>query len=327
MKFGPRIALILLVSLSQAWSQFLAIGPSGRNALEPPANAAELVVLLAAKRPVLRLHTDDVISVQVFNIHDYAPSERIADDGTVRLPLVGTVSLAGLTTEEAALVIQEKLSGGGFVNEPQVTVSTSAQPSAIVTVSGDVAKPGTFPAYGSLKLMDFISQAGGMVEVGAVGAAASSTVTLIRPSLDHTVSIPLGPNAADSPYSRLPLFPGDEIRVSRAGVVYAVGAFKAEGVFPLKTSSPTTVLELVAMAGGIGFQADRKDAHIVRTRNGQRYIVDVDVARILKGQSGDVELTPDDILFVPTNEMKAALKGGGSGVLVTLASALVYNHP
>jgi polysaccharide biosynthesis/export protein len=85
-------------------------------------------------------------------------------------------------------------------------------------------------------------------------------------------------------------------------------------------------LEIAAEAGGIGYEADRQDAHIIRTSGNSRYVVDVDVNKILQGKLADVTLQPDDILFVPTNNMKAAIKGGGSGLLVSLASALIYRQ-
>jgi polysaccharide export outer membrane protein len=95
----------------------------------------------------------------------------------------------------------------------------------------------------------------------------------------------------------------------------------------MKNTGPTTVLQLASLAGGIGFEGDRKDAHIVRTNGNSKYIVDINVQKILEGKQADVALQPEDILFIPTNSMRAAIKGGGSGLIVSLASAYLYTHP
>jgi polysaccharide biosynthesis/export protein len=327
------VCAILFLSLSciPCSAQFLGVAPGPTQHTTPDADNSLLQKLLSVSRPELTFRPDDVISVQVYGVKDFAVEQRVAQDGTVHLPLLGTVQVAGQTVQgvEASLASQLKI--GGFVADPQVTVNVVSQPWVIVTVSGDVTKPGIYPAYGDLTLMDYLSEAGGIVENvlsgTAINAPASSTVTLIRSSLDEPVSIPLGPDARSSPWGRIPLLPGDEIRVGKVGLVYAIGALKQQGAFALKSSSPTTVLQIMAMAGGIGYEADKRDACIIRTEGRTKYIFHLDVQKILEGKLADVPLQADDILFVPTNSMKAAIKGGGSGVLVSLAAAYLYSRP
>ena len=302
-----------------------------------PASAASpeddslLQSLLHASRPELLFRVDDVVSAQIYGVKDYDVEQRVAGDGTIAFPLVGKVPVAGLTVQQLESRLDTLLTEGGMMRDPQVTIRAVARPSAVVTVSGDVMKPGIFPAYGELTVMDYLSEAGGLAEnltgPGMTNSPASSVVTLLRRGLEKAVRIPLGSDPAHSPYARIPVFPGDEIRVGRVGVVYAVGAFKAQGAYPLKGASPTTVLQLVALAGGIGYEADRRDAAILRTKDQSRTVVPVNVSLILRGRIADVALQADDILFVPTNALKAAIKGGGSGVVVSLASAYVYSHP
>jgi polysaccharide export outer membrane protein len=324
-----RISLLLLCGITT----FSCCGQASPAApfIALPTNESELQSLLHAKRAALKFRADDVLTVEVYGIRDYAVEQRVAEDGSILLPFLGKVAVADRTTEDVELQLEERLARAGIVRNPQVTVRAVSQPWVIVTVSGDVAKPGTFPAYGKLTVIDYLSQAGGLNQNVPAGpttnSPASSVVTLIRPSLSAPATIDLGSEPKNSPYAKIPLFPGDEIRVAKLGVVYAVGAFKSEGAYPLKTSAPTTVLQLVALAGGTGFQADKRDARIVRTRNSAQYVLDIDVGSILKGSAADVPLQADDIVFVPTNAMKAALKGGGSGVIVSLAAAYLYAHP
>jgi polysaccharide export outer membrane protein len=287
-----------------------------------------LAPLLAAIRPPIRFAPDDELSVRIFQLPDFLSKQRVPSDGAIVFPLVGRIQVSGLTVEELQSILASRLKDGGFIRDPQVTVVADSRPSAIVTVSGEVNKPGIFPAFGALTLSDYISAAGGLVEIvpggSAVNAPASSIVTVIRPTLSAPVVVSLGENPALLPYGRLPIFPGDEIRVGKAGMVYAVGALKNQGGFPLKGSSPTTVSQLVALAGGVGYEAASSDARIVRTIDGTERVLTVNVKDILRGKIHDVALVSDDILYIPTNQMKAAIKGGGANLVVSIASAYLY---
>jgi polysaccharide export outer membrane protein len=217
-----------------------------------------------------------------------------------------------------------------MVRDAQVTLSAVSTPSDVVTVLGAVVKPGTFPAFGDLTLLDYIADANGFQEAGlgtAINASAANyTVTLTRPSLNRTITIPLGKNPERSLYGGIHLFPGDTVFVDKLGVIYAVGAFRNQGEFPLKNSGGTTVMQLVALAGGVGFEGDRRDAHIVRVVENGRVAIPIDIQSILKGTKPDIELQADDILFVPSNDLKAAIKGGGSGLIVSLASSFLLSR-
>lgn len=329
-----KILLPLVLSLAlmpvPGHAQFLGHAPALAQGSDS-GDHAQLDRLLHATRPELLFKPDDVLSVQVYGIKDYAVQQQVAGDGSVVFPLIGKIQVSGLTVEQLEATMAKRLAQSGMVHDPQVTVSAISRPSAIVTVAGDVAKPGIFPAFGQRTLLDYLSEAGGLNETvvgnSPVNSPASSTVILVRPSLEQPVTIPLGTNAAKSVYGNIPVFPGDQIRVGTVGLVYAVGAFKTQGVFALKNTSPTTVLQLVALAGGIGYEADRKDAHLIRTEGDRKYIVDLNVDGILKGKVADVALRSDDILFVPTNAMRAALKNGGASLVVGIASAYIYTHP
>ena len=310
----------------------LLLGGRAASGLQEVATAAspESIQdrLLHEVAPEVVLATDDVITVQVFQVKDFGFQQRIARDGSVQFPLIGKVHLAGKTVQEAENELASLLKTGGFLQDPQVSLGVVAQPSSLITVSGNVVKPSVIPAFGVRTIADCISEAGGLIEYTPSASVASSlgskVVTLIRPSLKEPVTITLGSDLKNAKYGRIPVFAGDEIHVEKAGVVYAVGAFKTQGAFPLKSSVPTTVLQLAALAGGVGFEGDRGDAHLIRNEDGKRVIVDVDISAILKGKAADVDLQAEDILFVPTNMMKAAIKGGGSGLIVSMASAYLY---
>jgi polysaccharide export outer membrane protein len=273
----------------------------------------------------------DTVSIMLYGLGNFGAAQRIEEDGTLRLPLLGTVQAAGLTVDELEQALESALKTKGIYQDPQVTVIADGQPWAIVTVEGDVQHPGVFPAYGTLTLIQYLTMAGGLQDNLAssnlaTNSSSSSVVTLIRPSIGHPIDIPLGPDPRHSIYASIPLLPEDDIRVGRVGQVYAVGAFRFQGAYALKNTSPTTVIQLMAQAGGIGFEGERGNTSIIRTDGDKQYVVKVNVSKILKGQMADIALEPNDIVFVPTNLMKAAIKGGGTGALVSVADASVIAY-
>jgi polysaccharide biosynthesis/export protein len=323
-------ALFLLLFGFCASAQLAGLDPVMQPAVARPSSPDELLPLLTAERPLLTFQVDDEISVKVFGIDNFLDKQRVAEDGTIAFPLIGRVKVQGLTVNQLQTILAERLKTGAMVNDPQVTVYATLRPSAVVAVSGEVNKPGVFPALGTQTITDYISAAGGIVEMvpGTPGlnSPGSTVVTLIRPSLPKPVMIDLGPDPQSARFSRIPIFAGDEIRIGKAGMIYAVGAFKFQGAFALKNTSPTTVMQLVALAGGIGYEADAGDASVVRNVDGKKKVYSVNVAHILKGNEPDVALQADDVLFVPTNRLKAAIKGGGGNLIVSITDAYLYTR-
>jgi polysaccharide biosynthesis/export protein len=94
------------------------------------------------------LYPGDVVSITISTgLEKDKPTEwrdRIADDGTVNIPLIGIVPIAGLRLPFAErLIHDESINRGKFVN-PTVTVLIAARRSNLVTVVGEVNKPGTY---------------------------------------------------------------------------------------------------------------------------------------------------------------------------------------
>lgn len=325
-KFWSYLMLCFGIVCS-ASAQFAGAAPGSPSG----GDDALLQSLLHARPPELSFHPDDVLAVRIYGVPEYNIEQRVARDGTIAFPLVGKVKVAGLTVQQLEATLASLLAKNGMIKAPQVTVRAVSQPWVVVTVSGDVPKAGIFPAYGELTLIDYLSEAGGLSgnlsNSSISNSPASSIVTLIRPALGKPVQIPVGTDPGKSQYARIPLFPGDQILVGKVGVVYAVGALKSQGAFPLKNDSRTSVLQLVALSGGIGYEGDKKHSYIIRERDHKRYALEVNITKILKGQMADISLQANDILFVPTNSMKAAIKGGGSAAVVSLAAAYLYSHP
>lgn len=327
MRFRASVSAIAGLLLSAAMgvcAHAQYVGAAPEHETTPPAGlttTSDVVAsLLAAKRPALTLDPGDEIQIEIFEIDKYQYKTRVNTDGTIGMPLIDSISLEGLTAEQAAMAIAHRLQNDGMVNDPHVHVTVMEKPSQLITVAGAVQKPGVYPAFGSRTLISVISDASGMTE------NASRTVTLIRPGAAQPYTLNLGSNPATSMVGQIPVFAGDTIAVGTVGVVYVVGAVKLTGVYKLKTETPTTAVEAVAVAGGAGFEGVTDKAEIVRTINGKRFEIPFDYNAALKHLGPDPVLIADDIVFIPTDKMKAALKGGGLGIAVALASAFLYHY-
>src|ERR671914_45126 len=115
-----------------------------------------------------KLGGGDAVRVTVFQQPDLTLETRIADNGTISMPLIGAVKLAGLTTTAAAGQIAEALKRGKFLNNPQVNVALTTLRSRQVSVLGMVARPGRYPLdETSSQLADVIAAAGGVLPTGS----------------------------------------------------------------------------------------------------------------------------------------------------------------
>ena len=322
--FAMLLALVGLQGSLQAQYQ----GPAPVHETSPrrglPAGAAEVSALLSAPRPALTLRAGDEIAIAIFEIENYNYKTRVNTDGTVGMPLLKSIAVRGLTAEAAEAVIAQRLEVDGMVNDPHVHVTVLERPSEVVTVAGEVSKPGNYPAFGSPTVISVLSQAEGLKEL------ASRTVTLIRPDPagggETAYPLNLGSDPGSSRVGSIPVFPGDTVAVGAVGVVYVVGAVKTSGVYKLKTATPTTAVEAVTLAGGAGFEGVADKAEIVRTLDGRRTEIPFNYNAALKHAGDDPVLLADDIVFIPTDKTRAALKGGGLGIAVALASAFLYRY-
>jgi len=105
----------------------------------------------------------DMIRVSVFRNPDLTTEARVSERGTVMFPLIGEISVNGLTPTQVSKQIADKLRAGGFVVDPEVTVSIAQVNSRQVAVLGNVQKPGRYPLDATTaKVTDLIALAGGI---------------------------------------------------------------------------------------------------------------------------------------------------------------------
>jgi len=110
----------------------------------------------------------DEVKISVYDEPDLSGDQRLDGNGKVSLPLIGEVSLVGLTLRGAEDVIEKKFVSERILRAPQVTITITAQVEKTITVLGDVARPGPVELpmqMNSISITDAISRAGGFGKV------------------------------------------------------------------------------------------------------------------------------------------------------------------
>ena len=149
-------------------SSLVAIG------LAQTSESPEAPVLASAKPPLAIvvspqyvLRQGDVVQVRVFQEEDLTTISRIGRDGSITMPLLGSVKVVSNSLETATVLIHDLLAKDYLVN-PQVTLNITEFAKRRYTVLGQVQHPGTFemPADDSVSLLQAIATAGGYTRIG-----------------------------------------------------------------------------------------------------------------------------------------------------------------
>jgi polysaccharide export outer membrane protein len=248
-----------------------------------------------------RLGIGDLLDVNVYNVPELSTKSRLGTNGDVYLPLIDYVHLAGLTVEEAQALIEKRLSDGGFVKNPHVTLNVDQSTSQGVSLLGEVSRPGVYPVIGEPRLYDVISTAGGFT----TSAGQSITVTH-RNQSDKPVTVPLSRKLKDNPSSNIAISPGDTILVHKADIVYVVGEVGRPSGFLMDTEN-LTVLKAIALAGGTTPTAKLNGAKILRKGPNGLTETPVELKKMLQAKTADIPMQADDILFVPSSTRKVVI--------------------
>lgn len=284
---------------------------------------------------------EDMLKIDVFEIPELSNlAVRVANDGTIRVPLLGHVEAAGLTPKELGTTLQS-LWGRNYLQDPQVSVLVTEFHAKPVSIVGAVEKPGLYYLTGPRTLIEMLSMAGGLAKRSSAPAGRTVYVTRggglegllptdgMRLVAADKVEIDLrklfysNDNALN-----ISIRPLDIISVSKADVVYVTGrGVERPGGFVLEDRDNVTVLQALALAQGLSVNAKKHDAQIIRTQaDGSRTEIPVDLDKVLKGKSADPVLMANDILIVPDSAQKAGLKRGVEAAIGTISGLLIYRR-
>jgi polysaccharide export outer membrane protein len=268
----------------------------------------------------------DVLSVRAIDLADLNQRVRIDGKGTISLPLVNTVEVAGRTVAQVQDDLTKRLSQ--FMYNPHVSVFIEEYRSQQVAVVGAVQRPGLVSQTAATStVLDAIAAAGGMTaEAGSriyliaaesrinpqsemLAIAASSNAQDVTDGVGLRDSAPLFVDTKEASsqgqrlFFSLPVRGGDVIIVPRTGHFIAEGWVGKPGTYPLQ--SGLTLRGALAIAGGLSFPADTSSIKVYRAQaSGNAESQRINYDEIVAERMPDVVIQEGDLIEVASSKAK-----------------------
>ncbi|MGA7561403.1 MAG: polysaccharide biosynthesis/export family protein [Terriglobales bacterium] len=156
---GAVAALVLISGM--AWAQSEPAQPAESAAPASSASgktAPDKTTIKSVAAPDYVIGPDDVLHVAVWKEADLTATLPVRPDGKISLPLLNDVQAAGLTPEQLAASVTEKLRK--FIADPHVTVVVATINSKRIYLVGEVLRPGAATMLPNMTVLQALSSAG-----------------------------------------------------------------------------------------------------------------------------------------------------------------------
>ncbi|HNQ03399.1 MAG TPA: polysaccharide export protein EpsE [Thiobacillaceae bacterium] len=206
-----------------------------------------------------RMGTGDVVRITVYGQPDLTTEARVGENGSISFPLIGNIKLAGITPAQGEVEIAARLSKGGFILKPFVSLNVVQYRGQQVSVLGRVNRPGKYNLERTNRVADVLALAGGVIPDGA------DTATLIRTRDGKTEYREIDLIALFKPggeASNVEVQDGDLINVARQPMFYIYGEVQRPGAFRLEQDM--SVVQALSMGGGLTPRGTQKGMRILR---------------------------------------------------------------
>lgn len=257
---------------------------------------------LAGVQEEYRLGPEDEMEIKVWSHDDLTRKVRVGLNGTISFPFVGELKARGLSIQELRKEL-ERLLGAKYLIDPHVSITVTEYKSQKYFVVGNVQKPGTYPLTKPIRVIEAISQAGGIAS-GSGSRPLSGAVAIItrapagektdQPRLPEQtpagqkLTVSLAASLAGDAAHNVEIKNGDTIYVPNF-VYYVTGEVKKAGRYPFEENM--TVLMAVTTAEGFTDKASRRGTHILRDVAGKKEKVKVNMESRI--QPGDTIVVPE----------------------------------
>ncbi len=231
---------------------------------------------------------DDILRITVYDHADLTTTARVSGDGLIGFPLIGSVKVAGLTTQQIARKITALLADGYIVN-PHVSAFVAEYKSKKATILGQVLRPGIYVLSGDTTFLQLLSQAGGLAP-DAGDRAILNRKSSVAGRADSIITVDLQRLVAGGDTSLdVAVEDGDNIYIPKAGVFFITGEVKKPDAY--KYEEGTTVITAITTAGGLTDKAAAGRIRIIRRVGGKE--------RIIEKAGMDAPVKINDIIVVP----------------------------
>jgi polysaccharide biosynthesis/export protein len=279
------------------------------------------------------LGVGDVLKIEIVGqdaLNASLQSLRISNSGEIGIPYLDNIKAADLTASQLEAKIASELKVRELAKNPEVLVWVTDYQAKRFYVLGKVDNPGEYVMTQQLTITEAIMMAGG-IDILEAGSRGADRYGFIHRRLSPGASDwkPVGNSIIDNPeiarsgreVIKIDLQPlleggilkpdvlireGDVIVVPERKVefVCVVGDVRVPGAYRL-TYPKMRVSQAIIGAGGPTPTAKANNALLIRSgKDGKREEYKVDFEAILKGSQPELEVRPDDIIFVPGSRAK-----------------------
>lgn len=253
-------------------------------ALEPTAATAEPAA--DDMRSDYAVGGGDVLRISVYQSPDLSLDARVSESGTISYPLLGQVSVGGLSISQVEAAIANGLRNGNFLKQPQVAVLLTEVRSNQVSVLGMANRPGRYPIeVNGMLLSELLALAGGV----APGGSEIVTLSGIRNGKQYRQRVDINALFTNGAQNGNPMVRnGDTLYIDRLPNVYIYGEVQRPGPIPL--SPDMTLMQAVASGGGLTQRGTERGMRVHRRDPSGE-------VQVLKPSMDDV-LQPGDVVYV-----------------------------
>ena len=168
------------------------------------------------RRGVYLLDTRDILDIETFEEKDLTITLRVADNGTIVYPLIGSVEVKGLSAQEAEEKLEKLLRDGGYLKNPQITIKLNLEEmkrfgDKEVYIMGEVKYPRAIPILGkNITVLEAIAKAQGFTDFAAPNR---TTVTRFENGVEKVIIVDLKKAKKGDRSQDIILKPGDLVVV------------------------------------------------------------------------------------------------------------------
>lgn len=251
----------------------------------------------AAPPPDYLVGAGDILAVSIYGRADLAnlagKGSRVDVNGTIQLPLIGSIQVAGLSLQQVRDRLQEAFRK--YLLSPSVVVEVVEYKSHPLYLLGQFKVSGTHYMDRPINLLQGLALGSGLDSTANLRGAR-----LLRSKKLIAVDIYSLLHDGDQ-HQNVWLQPGDTIYVPDNSLqnVFVFGAVKTPGPMPMKNGQ-LALHQAVAAAGGLGETGYDRNIRIIRSLSptkGELIVVDLD--KILAGEARPFQLMDGDIVYVP----------------------------
>lgn len=208
----------------------------------------------------------DELRITVYGQQELNAEVQVSAQGTIQVPLLGTVIVGGKNSADAGQLIAERYQNGNFLKNAQVNVLVTKYRSQVVAILGRVNSPGKLVLEGPTTLTQALAWAGGIAPSGSERLILTRTHANGRQErTEYDLQQMLNHAAEQIP--PVWLKDGDTLYVPNAGRFYINGEVHSPGMYPL--DRPLNVRQALSVGGGPTARASESKVKIFRqTANG-----------------------------------------------------------